>query len=51
MVLLGVYILIVVGDARAYFGPNSRSVSRQNHPTEPDYLAISQLARAIIANA
>jgi len=28
-----------------------RSVSGQNHPTEPDYLAISKLARATITNA
>ena len=28
-----------------------RSVSGQNHPTEPAYLAISKLARATIASA
>jgi len=27
-----------------------RAVSGQDHPTEPDYLAISKLARATIAN-
>ena len=28
----------------------SRSVSGQNYPTEPDYLAISKLAQATITN-
>ena len=32
-------------------GAASRAVSGQDHPTEPDYLAISKLARATIASA
>ena len=32
-------------------GNSLRSVSGQNHPTEPDYLALSKLARATIASA
>ena len=36
--------------AQHFRGEEGRSVSRQNHPTEPDYLVISKLARATVTS-